>query len=195
MWNKRREEEPPKPATPPSAGAGPGASVPVAPRPVEVKKEATPVSSTPMGRVEPEARGGSASIGKAVKIVGQIYSKEELYVDGDLEGTLEALEHKLTIGPNGTVHASVKAREVVVLGTIQGNVEAAEKIEIRKDAKLVGDIRTARIIIEDGAYFKGSIDIVKPEALKNAPRPQSPSPVAASNPAPAAAGVPGGGPR
>lgn len=149
------------------------------------------MSSTPMGRTEPESRGGSATIGKAVKIVGQIYSKEELYVDGDLEGTLEALEHKLTIGPNGTVHASVKAREVVVLGTIQGNVEAAEKIEIRKDAKLVGDIRTARIIIEDGAYFKGSIDIVKAEALKNVPKLQSASPSVVSSPAPAVAGAPG----
>ncbi len=80
---------------------------------------------------------------------------------------MEALEHKLTIGPNGVVRAGIKAREVVALGTIQGNVEAHEKIEIRKDAKLVGDIRTARIIIEDGAYFKGSIDIVKPEPAKS----------------------------
>lgn len=191
MWNKRREEETPKPSTAPSGSVtGLGAPAPPAPKPVEAKKEATPVSSSPMGKIEPESRGGSATIGKAVKIVGQIYSKEELYVDGDLEGTLEALEHKCTIGPNGTVHASVKAREVVVLGTIQGNVEAAEKIEIRKDAKLVGDIRTARIIIEDGAYFKGSIDIVKGESLKTAPKPASPPP-AAPSPAPAAAGAPG----
>ena len=99
MWNKRREEETPKPS-PPSGGSAPAPSVPAAaaPKPVEVKKEAPPVSSTPMGKIEPETRGGSATIGKAVKIVGQIYSKEELYVDGDLEGTLEALEHKLTIG-------------------------------------------------------------------------------------------------
>src|SRR6201997_930836 len=184
MWNKRRDEETPRPASPPSTGGGFPASV--TPNPVDVKpKEATPVSaSTPMGRIEPESsRGGSATIGKAVKIVGQIYSKEELYVDGDLEGTLEALEHKLTIGPNGTVHASVKAREVVVLGTIQGNVEAADKIEIRKDAKLVGDIKTARIIIEDGAYFKGSIDIVRQDAKKTASTPASP----AHNTAPAVA--------
>ena len=102
-----------------------------------------------------------ATIGRAVKIFGQIYSKEDLYVDGDLEGTLEVVNHKLTIGPNATVHAGVKAREIVVSGTIQGNMEAAEKIEIRKDARLVGDIRAPRIIIEDGAYFKGSIDIVR----------------------------------
>jgi cytoskeletal protein CcmA (bactofilin family) len=139
----------------------------------------------PQGRLEPDNRQGSASIGKAVKIVGQIFSKEDLFVDGDLEGTVEALEHKLTIGPHGTVHAGVKAREVVVLGTIQGNVDATERIEIRKDARLVGDIRTARIIIEDGAYFKGSIDIIKPEPAKAKP-PQAPPQTSGSNAVPAA---------
>src|SRR5215472_5502157 len=187
MWNKRREEELPKASVSPAPAGAPAAA---APKPVDLKKEVTPVSTIPVGRIEPESRGGSATIGKAVKIVGQIYSKEDLFVDGDLEGTVEALEHKLTIGPNGTVHASVRAREVVALGTIQGNVEATDKIEIRKDAKLVGDIRTARIIIEDGAYFKGSIDIVKD--AKNAPKPQSAPPPVASSPTPAAAGVPGG---
>jgi cytoskeletal protein CcmA (bactofilin family) len=67
------------------------------------------------------------------------------------------------VGPNGKVKASVKAREVVVLGTIHGDVETSDKIEIRKDAKLVGDIKTARIGIEDGAYFKGNIDIIRPD--------------------------------
>ena len=129
------------------------------------------MSSIPPARFEAEPRGGAATIGKAVKVVGQIFSREDLYVDGEVEGTVEALEHKLTIGPNGTVRATVKAREVVALGTVQGNVEAAEKIEIRKDAKLTGDIRTARIIIEDGAYFKGSIDIVKNEP-KSSSKPQ-----------------------
>src|SRR5438045_3791477 len=174
MWNKRRDEEPARITNPPGPSISPA---PVAPIPQETKKEAIPVSS-PAGRLEPENRsGGSATIGKAVKIVGQIYSKEDLYVDGDVEGTVEAMEHKLTIGPNGTVHAGVKAREVAVLGNIQGNVEATDKIEIRKDAKLVGDIRTARIIIEDGAYFKGSIDIVKPEPakVKAATQPQQPA--------------------
>jgi len=190
MWNKRKEQALPKLSLP-SGGSASLFSVPaaVAPRPVEVKKEATPVSSNPMARFEPESRGGLATIGKAVRIVGQVYSKEELYIDGDLEGTLEAMEHKLIIGPNGTVHATITAREVVVLGSIQGNVEAVDKIEIRKDAKLVGDIRTARIIIEDGAYFKGSIDIVKADALKSGPRPQPPSPAVASTPTPAGAGV------
>jgi cytoskeletal protein CcmA (bactofilin family) len=133
----------------------------------------------PPARFEPENRGGAATIGKAVKIAGNIYSREDLYVDGELEGTVEAMEHKLTIGPNGNVKATVKAREVVVLGSIHGNVEATDKIEIRKDAKLTGDIRTARIIIEDGAYFKGSIDIVKPEP-KGSSKPAQPAAAAAA---------------
>ena len=165
MWNKKREEEPLRPSyTPPAPSANPG---PVH-NPVETKKETSTVSSMPPARFEAEPRGNAATLGKAVKVVGQIFSREDLYVDGEVEGTVEALEHKLTIGPNGTVKATVKAREVVALGNIQGNVEAADKIEIRKDAKLTGDIRTARIIIEDGAYFKGSIDIVKPEPAKAA---------------------------
>ncbi len=190
MWNKpRREEEPARPLSP----TGPSAP-PAAPSFAEPKKEATTMSSMPGGRFEPEkSSGGSATIGKAVKIIGQIHSKEDLFVDGDVEGTVESPEHKLTVGPNGTVHATVKAREVVALGSIQGNVEATERIEIRKDAKLIGDIRTARIVIEDGAYFKGSIDIVKPEPAKvSMPRPQQGGPASAPAPAhaPAAAGAP-----
>jgi cytoskeletal protein CcmA (bactofilin family) len=166
----------------------------VAPKPIEVKKEVTPVSSTPIGRFDPENRVSAATIGKAVKIVGQIYSKEDLYVDGEIEGTVEALEHKLTIGPHGIMHAGIKAREVVALGNIAGNVEASEKIEIHKEAKLVGDIRTSRIIIEDGAYFKGSIDIVKPEPAKPPAKPAAPAhasaPAAAASPAALPFGAP-----
>src|ERR1035438_2886509 len=103
MWNKRRDDEPPKLYVP-------TVPAPMAPSPVEPKKEATPMSSMPGGRFEPEARGGMATIGKSVKIVGQIFSKEDLYVDGDLEGSVEALEHKLTIGPHGTVHRSEERR-------------------------------------------------------------------------------------
>jgi cytoskeletal protein CcmA (bactofilin family) len=174
MWNKR-QEEPPQPAPRPTP--------PAAPNPVETRKETIPVATNPFKAPEPDTRG-SASIGKAVKINGQIFSKEDLYVDGDVEGTIELNENKLTIGPSGRVQAGVKAREVVVLGQVQGNVEAMEKIDIRKDAKLVGDIKTARIIIEDGAYFKGMIDIVRPDAKKGAP----PAGTAAHNPAPAVAG-------
>ena len=150
------------------------------------------MSTPPTNKLaEYETSRGAASIGKSVTIKGQIFSREDLIVDGEIEGGIELNEHRLTVGPNGRVRAGVKAREIVVLGTIDGNVEALDKIDIRKDAKLVGDIKTARIIIEDGAYFKGSIDIVRTESPKPAaPRPQAaaaasnsfaPTPVVSSN--------------
>jgi cytoskeletal protein CcmA (bactofilin family) len=177
MWNKREEPPAPRPA---SATPAP------APTP-EIKKEPTPVSSTPYRTPESDSRN-TATIGKAVKIVGQIFTKEDLYVDGDVEGTIESQENKVTVGPNGRVQASIRAREVIILGQVQGNVETSDKVDIRKDAKLVGDITTSRISIEDGALFKGSIDIKKPEpkAATSAPipaaaRPVEPHAVAATN--------------
>src|ERR1019366_6307280 len=181
MWNKKRDEEPFRSASTPSAPPTSPVSVH---NPIEGRKETSTVSSIPPARTEAESRGGAATIGKAVKLVGQIFSREDLYVDGEVEGTLEALDHKLTIGPNGTVRATIKAREVVALGAIHGNVEATDKIEIRKGANRTGDILTAGMIIKDGAYFKGSIDIVKPEPVKAAPKTQASPP--AAQPAPAA---------
>jgi cytoskeletal protein CcmA (bactofilin family) len=124
-----------------------------------------------------------------VILKGQIYGREDLTIDGEIEGTVELQEHRLTIGPNGKVVATIKAREVLVLGTVHGNIETREKIDIRKEAKVVGDIRTARIVIEDGAYFKGSIDIVRAEAPKPAaapPKPQAVASTGSSTPAAAA---------
>ena len=123
-------------------------------------------------------RTGNAVLGKSVVVKGQILSREDLTIDGEVEGTIEMQEHRLTIGQNGKVRASVKAREVIVLGTLHGNVETGDRIDIRKEAKLVGDIRTARIVIEDGAYFKGNVDIVRAEVPKR--RPAAPLPGAPS---------------
>ena len=137
---------------------------------------------------------GPAVIGKSVMIKGQIFSREDLTIDGEIDGSVELHEHRLTVGPNGKLQAGVKAREVVVLGTIHGNVEASDKIDIRKDAKLVGDIKTTRIVIEDGAYFKGSIDIVRPEvkaAPQPAARPAAPAPAPVASAAAAAPSVAG----
>jgi cytoskeletal protein CcmA (bactofilin family) len=158
MWNnktKREDEYTPKAVhTPPVA-------------PELSTKEGLPLSTAPVRNTDVET-GRGASIGKSVTIKGQIFSREDLLVDGEMEGAIELNEHRLTVGPNGRVRAGIKAREIVVLGQIDGNVEALDKIDIRKDARLVGDIKTARIIIEDGAYFKGSIDIVKADAPKQA---------------------------
>jgi len=179
MWNKKEEPPAPRPASTPPASV---------PTPEIKKKEPTPVSSTPYRTPEPDSRN-AATIGKSVKIVGQIFTKEDLYVDGDVEGTIESQENKVTVGPNGRVQASIRAREVIILGQVQGNVETSDKVDIRKDAKLVGDITTSRISIEDGALFKGSIDIKKPEPK---PAASGPSPVVArpAEPhAPAASGA------
>lgn len=162
MWNKREESPVPRPAGAPPPPVTPFAAA-------EIKKESAPVSSTSYRTPDSDPRS-TATIGKSVKVVGQIFTKEDLYVDGDVEGTIESQDNKVTIGPNGRVQASIRAREVVILGQVQGNVEASDKADIRKDAKLVGDITTSRISIEDGALFKGSIDIKKSE-----PRP-SPAP-------------------
>ncbi|HTM51965.1 MAG TPA: polymer-forming cytoskeletal protein, partial [Bryobacteraceae bacterium] len=196
MWNRRKEEE--KPA--PRPVAAPPPTQPARPQPA---KEGIPMSTVPSRPTESfdAPRAGNAVLGKSVIVKGQILSREDLTIDGEVEGTIEMQEHRLTVGPNGKVRASVKAREVIVLGTLHGNVETGDRIDIRKEAKLVGDIRTARIVIEDGAYFKGNVDIVRadvprpaaatPAATTSAPRPQaSPTSSPAASPAisPAAAG-------
>lgn len=165
MWNRRNKDE--EFQSRPEA-APPTSSI--------LAKEGIPMSTMPGRTFEAEFPRGSATIGKSVVVKGQIISREDLVVDGEVEGTVELQENRLTIGPNGKLTASVKAREIVVLGTVHGNVEASEKIDIRKDAKLVGDIKTLRIVIEDGAYFKGSIDIIKPEVAKPAPVKVAPPP-------------------
>ena len=169
MWNKRKEEE-----YPPKTGSTPSAPI-MANNP--------PMSTAPSSSHFSSEVRGPAIIGKSVMIKGQIYSREDLTIDGEIDGSVELQEHRLTVGPHGKLQAGVKAREIVVLGTIHGNVEASDKIDIRKDAKLVGDIKTARIVIEDGAYFKGSIDIARPEISKATP--PAPKPPAAA-PAPVA---------
>ena len=97
-----------------------------------------------------------------MQIKGEIRTHEELLVEGEVEGSLES-HSLLTVGPNGKVKANIRAREVVIFGSVRGNVEVTEKIAIREQGSLVGDIKTAGISIDDGAYFKGSIDIVRPE--------------------------------
>jgi cytoskeletal protein CcmA (bactofilin family) len=107
-------------------------------------------------------------VGKTTRIRGEIYSEEELFFDGEVEGSIE-VRHLLTIGPNGQIKANVKAKELVVRGSIQGDVMATERISIMNGASIVGDVKTAGIVIEDGAYFKGGIDILRPETVRPEP--------------------------
>jgi cytoskeletal protein CcmA (bactofilin family) len=128
-------------------------------------------------------------------IKGQIFSQEDLYVDGQIEGTVELPGNRLTVGKSGKVQASIKAREVDALGAVNGNIVAGERIIIRKDANLVGDLKSASVSIEDGAYFKGSIDIVRPPPAKPAPAapPPPPSPSAGRTVTPPTGPPPPGG--
>jgi cytoskeletal protein CcmA (bactofilin family) len=117
---------------------------------------------------------GSTRFGNSMKIIGDVTSDEELYLDGELEGTLE-LRNRLTIGPNSKVKATIKAQEVIVFGTVKGNVESESRVSLRAGASIVGDIKTAGIVIEDGAYFKGGIDISRNGESKPAPKVQGTS--------------------
>ncbi len=106
--------------------------------------------------------GEQATIGKSLIIKGEVSGSESLYIDGKIEGAINLPGNRVTIGRNGQVAANIMAREVVVLGKVRGNVHASDRIDIRSEGSLTGDVIAARISIEDGAFFKGGIDIRKP---------------------------------
>jgi cytoskeletal protein CcmA (bactofilin family) len=115
------------------------------------------MSAAPSIALQPPA--AKAILGKSVVFKGQIESREDLIIEGDVEGTIEMIEHRLTIAPSGEVKATVMAREVEVLGSIEGKVEAVDKVYIRKGARFIGDVHSAGIVIEDGGFIKGNIDL------------------------------------
>lgn len=121
---------------------------------------AVPVVPTPMPPLATQA-----VIGASMRIKGDIQSQEALLVDGEVEGSVK-LMHSLTVGQGGKVRANITARDVTIFGSVEGNVEVSGKIAIRENGTLIGDIRSAGIVIDDGAYFKGSIDIIRPDNSK-----------------------------
>src|SRR6266567_8937016 len=100
-----------------------------------------------------------AQIGKSVVIKGELSGSEDLYVDGQVEGSIELAGNRLIIGPHGQVRANVNAKGVIVQGKLEGNIRASERAELTKSAVVTGDIATQRVAIEEGAYFKGKVDI------------------------------------
>lgn len=106
-----------------------------------------------------DRRSDMASIGKSVKIKGELSGSEDLYLDGEVEGNIVLNGNSLTVGPNGRVRAHIKAREVIVHGKVDGNILTAERVELRTSGAVVGDIQSRRLMIEDGAYVKGSVDV------------------------------------
>jgi cytoskeletal protein CcmA (bactofilin family) len=175
MWGDKKIEGAPTP------------SLRETPLPASAVREPVREVRAPEPPRESLVRGaGIATVGKNLIVKGTVSGSEDLYVDGEVEGAIELKENNITVGPNGKVNANLHARDIVVLGRVKGNVRAVERLEIRKTGSLIGDIVTARVVIEDGAYFKGSIDIQKsgPVAASPAPAPAAP---AAAPAAPAAA--------
>jgi cytoskeletal protein CcmA (bactofilin family) len=121
--------------------------------------------------------GEQATIGKGLFIKGEINGSESLFVDGKVEGSINLPGNRVTVGRNGQVSANINAREIVVLGKVRGNMTATDRVDIRAEGSLNGDVAAARISIEDGAFFKGGIDIRKPES-----KPAVPVAVPASQP-------------
>lgn len=102
-----------------------------------------------------------ATIGRSLVIKGEVSGSEPLYVDGRIEGTITLTDNRVTIGRNGTVAANVTAKEVVVMGKLSGNVTVTDRVDIRAEGSLTGDVVAHRLSIEDGAFFKGSVDLRK----------------------------------
>jgi cytoskeletal protein CcmA (bactofilin family) len=162
MWKSRREDE--KPSISPSPQ--PSAPVVPAPSPYQPRTAEKPRVDT--------YRTDVAHIGKSVIIKGELSGSEDLYLDGEVEGNIDLRNFNLVIGPNGRVRANVHAKEAVIHGKVDGNVTGVDRVELKKSAVLNGDINTHRIVIEDGAFFKGAIDIRKNDAkVEGAPAKQA----------------------
>ena len=152
MWKPNQQSssqptptpEPTRPAAPPQASSY------------------EPPVRTPSANAPTVAAGDQATIGKSLVVKGEVTGSESLYIDGKVEGAINLPGNRVTVGRNGQVSANITAREIVVLGKVRGNVTASDRVDIRSEGALTGDVTAQRISIEDGAFFKGGIDIKKP---------------------------------
>jgi cytoskeletal protein CcmA (bactofilin family) len=176
MWKRDEAVKPTgQPATP---------AAPVTPTSQAAGAQAAP-SSESRRQIERDV----VNIGKSVVIKGELNGSEDLTIEGHVEGKIELKDHVLTIGPNGKIKAQVFAKSVVILGEVTGNVTATEKVEIRDNGSVDGDIAAPRVAIAEGAHFRGSIDMQRTGAkggeVKAEQKP--PAPAATTQPTPAAA--------
>ena len=170
MWKPTNSSSPtPTPNPQPSRTPEPPRSfVPAPPEPPAAPRPA----AAPLNTQE------QATLGKSLVIKGEVTGSESLYIDGRVEGSINLPGNRVTVGRNGVVSANIAAREVVVLGKVRGNVAASDRVDIRTEGSLTGDIVAQRISIEDGAYFKGGIDIRKPGQKTNGEVKEAPAPAA-----------------
>ena len=130
----------------------------------EPSRSAAPASSAEYPNRAPATAGDQATVGKALFFKGEITGSESLFIDGKVEGTIALPGNRVTVGRNGQVASNITAREIVIMGKVRGDVTASDRVDIRAEGALTGNVTAARISIEDGAFFKGGIDIKKPEA-------------------------------
>jgi cytoskeletal protein CcmA (bactofilin family) len=148
-----------KPTNQPTTPGRPGEPErPAAPAPAITSAASEPAS---VPRPVTTTTADQATIGKSLVIKGEVTGSESLYIDGRVEGSINLSGNRVTVGRNGVVSANINAREIVVLGKVRGNLTASDRVDIRSDGSLTGDVVAARISIEDGAFFKGGIDIRK----------------------------------
>jgi cytoskeletal protein CcmA (bactofilin family) len=183
MWGNKKQDKP--------SSSDPG------PKNVQTNQSLKPApasreGTTKMNKDVMRPTGGTADrvmarLGPSLHVKGEISGNEDLYIDGTVEGLVHLDERKLTVGATAKLTADVIAGEVIVYGSVKGNVRGNGKIEIKKDGSVNGDLTTAQIIIEDGAYFKGSIEIEKSaeeEGDKNVFSPTASAPATPAGPEP-----------
>lgn len=134
-------------------------------------------------RSMPAADRGGARVGPGLQVKGEISGNDDLLIDGAVDGHVHLGDRRLTIGSTAKVTADIQAREVIVFGNVKGNLRAQDRIEIKKDGSVVGDLTTTRIMIEDGAYFKGSIEIERAGGTQT-PNPSAAKPAAGARTTP-----------
>jgi cytoskeletal protein CcmA (bactofilin family) len=168
MWKPTNQPSttPSRPGEPERAMPTPVTSVP-----------SEPATGTPRPAVA-ASTADQATIGKSLVIKGEVTGSESLYIDGRVEGSINLAGNRVTVGRNGVVSANITAREIVVLGKVRGNLTASDRVDIRSDGSLTGDVVAARISIEDGAFFKGGIDIRKAGQKPNGEEVKVPTTVA-----------------
>jgi cytoskeletal protein CcmA (bactofilin family) len=157
MWGNTKKPDTPSVAQPEPKNLPTNQPPKLAPASWEEKNAMSTDALRPLGAPS----GATARLGASLHVKGEISGNEDLLVDGSVEGLIQLDDRKLTVGATAKVTADIIAREVVVFGTVKGNLRAKDRIEIKKDGSVNGDLTTARIMIEDGAYFKGSIEIDK----------------------------------
>ena len=181
MWKR---DEAVKPAGP--AGSGPSQTTSVNTPPAAEPVRTTSAPSAPSEPLRGMERA-TVNIGKSVVIKGELNGSEDLTIEGQVDGKIELRQNVLTIGPNGRIKAQVFAKSVIILGEGTGNVTDTEKVDIRDNVSVDGDIAAPRVAIAEGAHFRGSIDMQKTGSKPAEQHKTDTKPAVASQPAPAGA--------